>query len=161
MKVYLWQNSIEFSQGVEEQLLIFLSCFSPERVKKLQKFINFCLKVGHDANLKLSQSTWRHMWLLWNVQNQHIMEWERSTTVVVLISGTFMRSRLIYDRCLPWFIQKIATIFQGLFKDHIRFSRTTYQEYNFKDCTKMHIPKTLRLELFALPTSLHFPVHLS
>ena len=57
MKVYLRQNSIEFSQGVEEQLLIFLSCFSPERVKKLQKFINFCLKVVHDANLKLSQST--------------------------------------------------------------------------------------------------------
>ena len=26
----------------------------------------------------------------------------------------------------PGFIQKIATIFQGLFKDHIRFSRTTY-----------------------------------
>ena len=24
------------------------------------------------------------------------------------------------------FIQKIATIFQGVFKDHIRFSRTTY-----------------------------------
>ena len=29
------------------------------------------------------------------------------------------------------FIQKIATIFEGLFKDRIRFSRTTYQEYNF------------------------------
>ena len=29
------------------------------------------------------------------------------------------------------FIQKIATIFQGL--------RTTYWEYNFTDCTKMHI----------------------
>ena len=25
---------------------------SPRRVKKLQKFINFCLKVGHSANLK-------------------------------------------------------------------------------------------------------------
>ena len=38
--------------GVEEQLLIFSSCLSPGRVKKLQKFINFCLKVGHSANLK-------------------------------------------------------------------------------------------------------------
>ena len=39
------------------------------------------------------------------------------------------------------FIQiKLATIFQGLFKDHIRFSTTTHQEYNFTDCTKMHIP---------------------
>ena len=48
--------------------------------------------------------------------------------------------------------------FQGLFKDHIRFSRTTYKENNFTSCTKMHIPS---LELFASPTSLHFSVHLS
>ena len=45
--------------GVEEQLLIFSSCLSPGRVKKLQKFIKFCLKVGHSANLKHSKSTWR------------------------------------------------------------------------------------------------------
>ena len=37
-------------------------------------------------------------------------------------------------------IQKIATTFQELFKDYIRFSRTTYQEYNFTNCTKIHIP---------------------
>ena len=30
---------------------------------------------------------------------------------------------------------------KGLFKDHIRFSRTTYQEHNFTDnCTKINIP---------------------
>ena len=45
--------------GVEEQLLIFSSCLSPGRVKKLQKFINFCLYVGHSGNLKHSKSTWR------------------------------------------------------------------------------------------------------
>ena len=28
------------------------------------------------------------------------------------------------------FIQKISTVFQGLFKDNIRFSSTTYQEYS-------------------------------
>ena len=40
-------------RGVEEQLLVFsASCLSPGRVKKLQKFINFCLKVGHSSNLK-------------------------------------------------------------------------------------------------------------
>ena len=39
-------------------LLIFSSCLLPGRVKKLQKFINFCLKVGHSANLKHSKSTW-------------------------------------------------------------------------------------------------------
>ena len=39
--------------------------------------------------------------LLWNVQNQHIAERQRSlATVVVLISGAFVRSRLIYERCL-------------------------------------------------------------
>ena len=43
--------------GVEEQLLIFSSCLSPGRVKKLQKFINFGFKVGHSANLKHSKST--------------------------------------------------------------------------------------------------------
>ena len=37
--------------------LIFSSCLLPGRVKKLQKFINFCLKVGHSANLKHSKST--------------------------------------------------------------------------------------------------------
>ena len=36
-----------------------LHCISPGRVKKLQKFINFCVKVGHSANLKHSNSTWR------------------------------------------------------------------------------------------------------
>ena len=44
---------------VEEQLLIFSSCLSPGRVKKLQKFINFSLKVGHSANLKHTESTLR------------------------------------------------------------------------------------------------------
>ena len=39
----------------------------------------------------------------------------------------------------PGFIQKFATIFQGLFKVLMQFSRTTYQEYNFTDCTKIHI----------------------
>ena len=46
--------------GVEEQLLIFsASCLSPGRVKKLQKLINFCLKVGHSSNLKHLKSIWR------------------------------------------------------------------------------------------------------
>ena len=36
---------------------IFSSWLSPGRVKKLQKFINFCLRVGHSANMKYSKST--------------------------------------------------------------------------------------------------------
>ena len=40
------------------------------------------------------------LWPLWNLQNQHIADRERSATVVVLISGAFVWRRLIYERCL-------------------------------------------------------------
>ena len=40
------------------------------------------------------------LWLLWKVQNQHIAEQERSTTIVVLISVAFVQGQLIYERCL-------------------------------------------------------------
>ena len=56
-------------------LLIFSSCLLPGRVTVVP-------------------------WLLWNVQNPHIVERERSMTVVVLISGAFVQSRLIYESCL-------------------------------------------------------------
>ena len=46
------------------------------------------------------------------------------------------------------FIQKIATIFQGLFKDHIRFSRTTYQEYNFTDLYKNAYSQYILIRLY-------------
>ena len=46
------------------QLLIFSSCLWPGRVKKLEQFINFCLKVGHSANLKHSKSTQRQLIVL-------------------------------------------------------------------------------------------------
>ena len=39
-------------------LLIFLSCLLPGRIKKLHKFINVYLRVGHSANLKHSKSAW-------------------------------------------------------------------------------------------------------
>ena len=67
------------------------------------------------------------------------------------------------------FIQKIAVIFQGLFKD---FSRTTLDfqgqptrniisQIVQKCIFPVYSNKTLRLKLFASPTSLHFSVHLS
>ena len=41
------------------------------------------------------------LWLLWDVQNQHIIaERERSTTVVILMSVAFVQGQLIYERCL-------------------------------------------------------------
>ena len=64
-----------------------------------KRFKNFCLKVGH-SNLKHSKSTIIALWLLRNVQNQHIADRERSTTVVVLIAGAFVGSPLIYESCL-------------------------------------------------------------
>ena len=65
------------SLGVEEQLpaelLIFWSCLSPGRVKKLQMIINFCLKVDHSANLNASKSTWSQLIIVvWNVQNHNL-----------------------------------------------------------------------------------------
>ena len=51
-------------------------------------------------NLKHLRSTWIVLWLLWNVQNQHIADRERFTTVVVLIAGAFVGSPLINERCL-------------------------------------------------------------
>ena len=60
------QNRDQLRLGVDEQVLILsascifpASCLSPGRVKKLQKFINFCLKGGHSSNLKHSKSTRR------------------------------------------------------------------------------------------------------
>ena len=53
--------SLDQLMGVGEQLLlIFSSCLLAGRVKKLQMFINFCLKVDYSANLNHSKSTWRH-----------------------------------------------------------------------------------------------------
>jgi len=64
-----------------------------------KRFKNVCLKVGH-SNLKHLKSTRIVLWLLWNVQNQHIADRKRSTTVVVLIAGAFVGSPLIYESCL-------------------------------------------------------------
>ena len=74
------------SLGVEVQLLIF-SSLSPGSVKTFQKFINFCLKVGHSANLKHSKSTWGQLIVLWKVQNHNIKS-----------SGHNARSALLVDR---------------------------------------------------------------
>ena len=59
---------------------------------------------------KHSKSTWIVLWLLWNVQNQHIAERERSTTVVVLISGPLVWSRLIYERCVTHLHTAVPTV---------------------------------------------------
>ena len=81
--------------------------------KKLQKFINVCLKVGHSDSIVLiykhSKSTWIVLWLFWNVKNQHIAERERPTTVVVLISGALVWRRLIYERCVTHLHKAVST----------------------------------------------------
>ena len=100
--------------GVEKQLLIFSSCLSPGPIKKLHTFINFYLKFGNSATVKHSKSAWEQRIFLWKVQNQNIKSSghnacsalldrgrgtidlrQLSLTIVVLISGAFVRSRLI------------------------------------------------------------------
>ena len=59
--------------GVEEQLLIFSSCLSPGRVKKLEMFINFCLEVGHRLIWNIqSPHDIRQLIVLWKVQTHNI-----------------------------------------------------------------------------------------
>ena len=58
----------------------------------------------------------------------------------------------------PVFIQKIATIFQGRFKDHRHVLGIQFQRL-YKNVHSQSI--LIRLELFASPTSLHFSVHFS
>ena len=101
----------EIGSLVMEQLLISSSCLSPRTVKKLQNFINFCLKVGHSANLKHSKSTYEDNLSSYGsykiitskaMATMHAQLFfmagtfgnDRSTTIVVLISGN-LTSRLI------------------------------------------------------------------
>ena len=56
---------------------------------------------------------------IWRERAQHRGQSGRS-------AGSLIRSSRYHDEPNSGFIQKLATIFQGLSKDHIRFSRTTY-----------------------------------
>ena len=50
-------DQIGSRRAIADLFVMFTRCLSPGRVKKLQKFMNFCLKVGHSVNLKRSKST--------------------------------------------------------------------------------------------------------
>ena len=95
-------------RGVKVHLLIPSSCLSPGRVKKLQKCINSVSKLAivliwnikspHVNNL-YSSKRYKIITKLW-AQCTFSTSWspngkDRSTTVVVLISGAFVQSRLI------------------------------------------------------------------
>ena len=84
--------------------------------------------------------------------NEQLQKVIRESTVLAekesygFIAGLWVRTGRRTNRCSQllehWnrvHTRKIATIFQGRFKDHIRFSRTTYQECNFTHCKTMHI----------------------
>ena len=75
---------------VEEQLLTPSSCLSPGRIKKLQKFIDFCLRVGDRANLKESKSTWRQLIVRRKVQNHNIKSSGHKARLALLDRGTGM-----------------------------------------------------------------------
>ena len=67
------------------------------------------------------------------------------------------------------FIQKIATIFPGLFTDFSRTklnfqgppTRIVISQMVYKYTFQVQADRFLRLQVFALPPSLHFSVHLS
>ena len=60
------------------------------------------------------------------------------------------------------FIQKITTIFEGFFKDHLHVPGIIIiSQIAQKYTLAIHSSRTLRFELFAPTTSLNFSVHLS
>ena len=87
--------------GVEEQLGISSSCFSPGRVKKLQKFINVCLKVGHSAiTFQVLMKATRPMIItskaLGTLHAQHFI-WERSINYIdQLYRATSIITKCVY-----------------------------------------------------------------
>ena len=88
-----------WSWGVEEQLLFSSSCLSPGQIKKLQKLINFCLKVGHSANLKHSKPTWRQRtYGPVKVTNLNIKRSGQNARSAPL-NRSDVRERSIYDNC--------------------------------------------------------------
>ena len=102
------------------QLLIFLSCLSPGRVKKLQidskvhKILSQKLAIALISNIQSLHITEENLssWEMFKIitsealDTMHaqlflIAEREQSTTVVVLISGAFVQSRLIINLSTP------------------------------------------------------------
>ena len=83
----LWSRTASAEQ-------IFSSCLSPGRVKKLQMFINFGLKVDHGAILKHSESTWLSYrpvkctkWLI--ILHQNLWAAKSRETAVILVTLCF------------------------------------------------------------------------
>ena len=54
-------DQLESRRAIADLFVMFFTW----RVKKLQKFVNVCLKVGYSANLKHSKSTWRQLIAPW------------------------------------------------------------------------------------------------
>ena len=84
---------------VKEQLLISLSCLSPGWVEKIQKFINFCLKVCHSGNLKHIKSTWRQL----SSCERHKIVTKALGTMHAQHFFIAEQERLIYDSCCFWY----------------------------------------------------------
>ena len=83
------------SLGFAEQYIVDLFVmFITWTSQKLEKFINFCLKVGQSANLN-SKPTWRHIIVLWKVQSHNIKSSGHNACSALLDHRTGM----IYDSC--------------------------------------------------------------
>ena len=84
-------------------LLIFLSCLSPGWVKKFQKFINFCLKVGCSANSKHSKST-RRLWSCDSCEKYKISTSRTPGTIYLRQSSFWYRA---LSRRADWFTKGV------------------------------------------------------
>ena len=69
--------------GVEKQLLIFSSCLSPGRIKKLHTFLNFCLTFGMKTTYLPVKGT----------KSKHQKLWAQCTSAFLIAE----RERSIYD----------------------------------------------------------------
>ena len=75
------------------------------------------------------------------------------------------QNKFFPEETITGFIQKIATIFKDFSRTTLDFqgppTRNIISQIVQKCTFPVYSNKTLRLELFASPTSLHFSVHLS
>ena len=92
-----------------------------------------------------------------NVLLNFRLEFPKSDLTIYLSSGV---SEIFRQMVTPQLTQnftqgsykKIQTIFKGLFKDHIRFSRSTYQECYFAHCKKNAHSQSIPSQDYKAPT---------
>ena len=113
--VLWWEShtivSLDQLGGSKSNYWSFRHVYRLDESKKLQKFINFCLKVGHNANLKHLVHM-KNIIVLWKVQNHYNKSSGHNARSALLDRGTGTinlrlliaeRERSIYDSCRAFY----------------------------------------------------------